>query len=335
MEEIKNVIVEQTDILKIVNYLNNYYLEKQKEFEATEALIKEEEAEYTAWSKRRQELNYPDNYPEFVRKEFQNKRDYASMSVDINYKDGSSYTNKPIDEFLGSLAHHGFAIIESLSINMHLAYKKYYKADDFSFDSANRIEQDVYVRFSEEYISYNISGANAEAEVTRIKEYILSLFHSLQPRLSEIITKRNKIKYNSTLYLSFSVTAILLIAAAIAINTYIPQLNLQQYKLWLIPAYVVLSFFLNVIIPPFRLMKLYSLITPKQTVVYDSYTKSLENVDNIKDFVSYPEVQIGSNAKKANVRQEILKIQKKSKTKNMISFIINIILVTSVARVII
>lgn len=335
MEEIKNVIVEQNDIIKIVNYLNDYFLDKQKDFEATEALIQEEENEYKAWSQKRQELNYPDNYPEFVRKEFQNKRDYASMSVDINYKDGSSYTNKPVDEFLSSLTHHGFAIIESLSINMHITYKKYYKADDYTFDPTNRIEQDVYVRFAEEYVSYNISGSNAEAEVTTLKEYILSLFHSLQPRLSEIITKRNKIKYNSTLYISFPITAILLIAAAVVLNIYIPQLNVHQYRLWLIPAYVILSFFLNVIIPPFRLMKLYSLITPKQTVVYDSYTKSLENVDNIKDFVSYPEVQIGSNAKKANVRQEILKIQKKSKTKNMISFIINIILVTIVALVII
>ena len=97
----------------------------------------------------------------------------------------------------------------------------------------------------------------------------------------------------------------------------------------------ILSFFLNVIIPPFKLMKLYSLINPKQTVVYDSYKKSLENVDNIKDFVSYPEVQIGSNAKKANVRQQISKIRNSSKKKNIISFIINAILVVVAALIVI
>ena len=39
MEEIKNVIVEQKDILDIIKSLNRHYIDKEKAFEETERLI--------------------------------------------------------------------------------------------------------------------------------------------------------------------------------------------------------------------------------------------------------------------------------------------------------
>ena len=43
MEEIKNVIVKQHDIMDILNSLNSYFVEKKKVFDETERLVLEEE----------------------------------------------------------------------------------------------------------------------------------------------------------------------------------------------------------------------------------------------------------------------------------------------------
>ena len=84
-----------------------------------------------------------------------------------------------------------------------------------------------------------------------------------------------------------------------------------------------------------RLSRLYKLIIPKQKEEYSRYDKAYHKVDNLKDFVAYPEIQIGANAKKAGVRETIKKILKKSKIKGIIAFVAGLAIVTAVAMFVI
>lgn len=335
MEEIKNVIVEQKDILDIIKSLNQHFLEKQKVFDETERLVKEEEVRYEEWNKAKYASQDFANYPAFERQVFHNKRTHSAFTIDISYIDGSSLNGKSVDETLETLGVKAFDKIESITINLNLSYQLNYKADDYSADSANRVSQDVYLKFREDSIYYSVSGENCDAEVTDIKNIILDKFRSLEPRLSNLITKRKSLKYKATLYVSFLLSAILVSLAAFLIKKYVTFFDMHDYRFAYIPLWFVLSFVINAVIPSAKLSKWYSLIIPKQSKEYSSYDKAYHNVDNIKDFVAYPEVQIGANAKKANIRKAIKDHLKKSKVKAIVTFVLGLVCVAAVALIII
>lgn len=329
MDEIKNVVVEQKDIYNIIKYFNDYFLKMKEIFDATDSFVNEEEQRYAEWSK----VRYDDNFTgekEFKRELFANKREVATISLDVSYIDGSTLNGKSVDDFLASLSTIQFDKIESLTINMNISYKLKYKADDYGYDPTNRVSQDVYIKFREDSIYYNISGEHCDSVVTDHKTFVLDTFNNLEPRFSPLITKRKKIKYISTMYIAFILSAILVSAAAVLIDRYVTIFELGSLKFAFIPLYAVFGLFLNTIVPAARLSKLYSLIVPKQRVEYDTYKKENIKVDNIQDFVSYPEVQIGKSAKKANVRQDIVKIYKGSKPKNIICFVLGLAIVSAV-----
>lgn len=330
MEEIKNVIVTQKDIYDIIHCFNDYFKKQQAVFDETERLVNEEEANYKQWNDARFNSDNFSNYPEFKRQVFHNKRTSASLSIDTTYVDGSSVGGKSVDDFIQSVSHLGFDKMESITINMDISYYATYKADDYSSDQQNYISQNVYLKFREDSIYYSVSGEHCEAAVTELKRIILDKFEKLEPRLSPLITKRNSIKYKATLYVSFILAAILTCGLAIAATKYLTMIDWSTFKYAFIPAYLIIALLLNTIVPSAKLAHLYSLIKPKQMKEYSSYDKEYHNVDNIKDFVSYPEIQIGSNAKKSGVRETIKKIVKQSKTKNIIAFLIGAIAVAVV-----
>ena len=110
---------------------------------------------------------------------------------------------------------------------------------------------------------------------------------------------------------------------------YLTIIDLTDYRLFFIPAYLIVALLINLIIPSAKLSNLYSLIIPKQQKEYSSYDKKYHNIDNVQDFVSYPEIQIGQNAKKAGVRETIQKHIKKSKIKNILAFVFGLVLVSA------
>ena len=208
---------------------------------------------------------------------------------------------------------------------MNISYKKNYQANDYTYDPSNRISQDVYIKFSEDFIYYTISGENCDHEVTELKTYVLDMFDRLSPKLTTIITKRNKIKFVSTLFLAFLFSSIITALSVYFLKDTIISLNLGNLKYLTIAVYLVLSLILNAAIPPFKLSQLYSNILPKKMTHYDTSKKEMVTSDNLQDFVSSPEVQIGSNAKKANIRQEITRISKQRKILAAIFFIVGLI----------
>jgi len=334
MEEIKNVIVKQTDIYDIIKSFNEYFTTQQKIFDETERLVKEEEEKYNEWHKARFSSDDYANFPEFKRQTFKNKVMTASLTIDTTYIDGSSVTGKSSNEFIQSVAHLGFDKMEAITINMNISYMAEYKADDYSSNPGNRISQDVYIKFKEDSIYYSVSGENCSATVTDLKNIILNKFDSLEPRLSKLITNRKKIKYRATLHLSMILSAVLICALMYVAKQYVTFVDLSPYKLAFIPAYLIVAFLINTMIPSAKLSRLYSLIIPKQIKEYSSYDKAYHNTDNVKDFVSYPEVQIGKSAKKAGVRETIKKHIKKSKIKNVIAFILTLSAVIAATMII-
>ncbi|MBR7172236.1 MAG: hypothetical protein IKD36_00350 [Clostridia bacterium] len=330
MEEIKNVIVEQKDIYDIINAFNSYFTAKQAIFEKTETLVAEEEARYREWSDARLKSEDFANYPPFQRQTFQDKRTSASLTVEVEYVDGSTISGKSVDEFIKSVANLGFEKMQSIAIYMDITYQAEYKADDYSSNPQNRVSQNVYVKFREDSVYYSVSGENCPSDVDDLKRIILDKFNSLEPRLSKLITNRKTIKYFATLNISFILSAILVGALGILGSKYLTVIDWETYKYLLAPAYLIVSFVLNSFIPSATLSRLYSLIIPKQREEYSSYDKAYHKVDNIKDFVAYPEIQIGANAKRAGVRTTIKKHIAKSKLKNLIAFVIGAAIVTAV-----
>ena len=103
MEELKNVIVEQKDIFNLIKYLDGYFKSKQEMLDATESAVKQEETAQAEWSKTRFDSNYTNVPAEFNYQLFHNKREFAALTIDISYIDGSSSTGKTVADFIHSL----------------------------------------------------------------------------------------------------------------------------------------------------------------------------------------------------------------------------------------
>ena len=297
-------------------------------------LVQEEETRYNAWNEARYKAEDFANYPAFERRTFQNKRTSAVLTIETEYVDGSSVAGRTVDEFMKSISSIGFDKMQAITIYMDISYQAEYKADDYSANPQNRIMQNVYVKFREDSIYYSVSGENCPYEVDKLKGIILEKFDNLEPRLSKLITKRNTIKYFSRLSVSFILSAILVGALGFFASRYLTNFNWDVYRYALIPVYFIASFGLNVFLPSAKLSRLYSLIIPKQSKEYSSYDKAYHNVDNLKDYVSYPEIHIGKNAKKAGVRTTIQKHIKKSKMRNLIAGVIGTLIVTAIMFII-
>ena len=329
MEELKNVIVEQKDIFNLIKYLDGYFKSKQEMLDATESAVKQEEAAQAEWSKTRFDSNYTNVPAEFNYQLFHNKREFAALTIDISYIDGSSSTGKTVADFIHSLNLKPFEYITSLTINMNIAYKRNYQANDYSYDPNNRISQDVYIKFAEDYIYHTISGENCDQDITELKTYINDMFASLSPKLTPIITKRSKIKFVSTLFYAFILSGIITSLAIYYLQDTISQFNIGDFKYLTVAIYLFLSLVINMLIPPFKLHQLYSFILPKKTSRYDSYKKTMVKVDNVQDFISTPEVQIGAHSNRSNIRKQIKSIYKTRKNLASATFAIGLIAVVA------
>jgi len=318
---VQNKVVEQKDILKIIEIINNFYKEKNEIFDKTQAEIDAEEKAYYEWSSKKYASNDIANYPEFEYKTHYNKLSHQSFTFSFYCIDGLSYEDKSFAEAQIIMAS-GYSSFEKITINLDMTWRKIYNAKEYGYNEKNNVNLSVYITFYEDdiYIKYN--SKNADADMKYLKSEITDVFEKLDTKYSSLISKRESIKYNSTLSYAYILSAVILTIATFVLKTINITINFDWWQLLM---FIPTALIINMFIPSTKLNSLYKLILPKKKTIYDG--REVKKVDNVKEFKSSSEVHIGKNAFKAGKREQIEAIKKKSKSANLISLIISIIIV--------
>ena len=320
---VQNKIVEQKDIIKIIEILNNFYKSKKEIFDNTQRAIEEEEKEYSEWNKKRYESNNFSSYPKFGYKTHTDKLTYEHFRFSLKCKDGITYDEKTYVEANKTLSS-GYENVERLSITLDLSWQKTYNKDNFHYSDSDRASINVHITFHEDDVYTNYSASNADNDINFLKSEITDVFDSLKTKHTDIISQRESIKYKSTLCYSFIISAIIVAVLSIKEGGKVISFSGWEYLV-----FIVLSCFINIMMPTKKLNSLYKEIIPNKKTVYEN--KELKKVDNVKEFMRTAEVHIGQNAFKSGKREQIEAIRKSSKTANIVCFIISVILISIVA----
>lgn len=316
---VQNKIVEQKDIMKIINILNDFYKEKQEIFDKTKAEIELEEQEYSKWNQERYASNDFANHPKFQFKTHNNKLTYQSFTFSFHCPDGTSYEDKSYVEAQTIMAS-GFDNYEKISVRLDIAWHKTYNHEEFHYEDSNNAGVTAHITFYEDDVYVNYSSRNADGDMNYIKSEISDVFDSLKPKYTSIISKRESIKFKSTLSIAYFISAAILVALTFMLKSYEIVID---FKWWQLITFPILSLLLNMFIPPIRLKRLYKQIIPKQKTVYSG--REVTKVDNVKEFKRTSEVQIGKSALKAGKREQIMAIYKKSKISNAVTFVLAVL----------
>ena len=272
---VQNKIVEQKDIIKIVDIINNFYNEKMEIFNKTKAEIEAEQEAYSEWNKKKYEsANFAD-YPPFEYKTHTNKFTYGHLSFSFYCIDGLTYEDKSYAEAQNIMSN-GYSQYEKISISLDLSWNKTYNQNDFSYSDKNNSNVGLHLTFYEDDIYISYSSKDADSDVRYLKSEISDVFDSLQPKYTKLISKRESIKYNSTLWISSIFSAIIACLTPFAVD----KLGMTITFQWLpLIVYIVLIPFINMIVPSTSLSKLYKQIVQNKKTVYED--RELKKVDNV------------------------------------------------------
>ena len=322
-DKVQNRVVKQKDIMKIINILNDFYKEKMEVFNKTKAEIEEEEREYAEWRNNKFNAENYSEYPEFQYKTHYNKLTYGTFTFTFHCIDGTTYEDKPYAEAQNILAA-GFSNYEKISVRLDLSWHKTYHQEKF-FDDSNNANVSASITFFEDDVYTNYSSKNADGDMKLIKSEISDVFDSLKPKYSDIISKRESIKYQSTLTISYMLSLVFISVIAFS--------GMEiEFKWWPMIAFPILTLLINVFVPKTKMIKLYKQIIPKQKTVYAN--RQTLKIDNIKEYQRTSEVHIGSNATKSGKREQIEDLHSKQKSLNFIVLVFAIIALFVVSGII-
>lgn len=284
-ETIVNKIIPIETIVEIANYLE------------------EQQEKYNRLFKKDEEKN---KGLKFYEQEHEYKRGYTRLRYTIGFKDGREITEDGYNWFIGMLVN--LKPIKYITISSTIDYNTNYKNRE-SYEN-KRLTTVVY--FHEDSIRINVDGSKMEDEICKNYSYLKSIIENNDERYNKTVKNRNfRIQ-------SFCLTIGIILSYIIyfilnGMEADLPEAAIQilknKYGI-IIGQWFIAALGGNILGLPI-MMAFYKNIVPKTK--YSHYSKSSKKfiyVDNIEDYVSHNEVQIGKFANNGRNRILIEKIYK-------------------------
>lgn len=284
-ETIVNKIIPIETIIEVANYL-----EDQKEEYIR--LCQEDERKNAG-------LRYSDQVYEY-------KNNVIKMEYTIRFKDGKEITEQNYNWFISNI--NNLSIIEKISFCCWISYSSNIKEKG----KYEYIHLDSFVYFYEDHVSFKVDGKNNEEQAYRIHSYLRGVLENNEVRFNKTVKNRKLRMQSFFLSIGFVlsyIVYIVLIANKARLNAQIG--SYINNKMFVIIGQWFISILLGNILGFPIMMILYKNILPKTK--YSHYSKSSRKsvyVDNLEDFISHDEVQIGVNANNGKYREIIEKIYK-------------------------
>ena len=299
-EKIVNKIVPIETIIDLANYF-----EDQKE-------------EYRSLLERDENKNKNLKYNEQV---YEYKGKVPEIQYTIKYKDGRNITENNYNWFINNI--NNLSAIEEITIHYTVSYSSNVK----DINHYEYIRLYSWVHFRENTITLHVDGTNMEEQVHKVHSYIRGTIEDNEDRYNKTIKNKQRRIQCFCLSIGFVLSYIIYFILKINMNslpneisTYINNKFVLIFGQWFI-AFLVGNIF------GFPIMRtLYKTLVPKEK--YSHYSTSSHKsiyVDDIENFISENEVQIGKNTNNGQKRVIIEKIYKVTKIIVLIQVVLSIL----------
>lgn len=300
-ESIVNKIIPIDTIIEVANYLENQKEEYSKLFEIDQ--------------QKNKDLKYDEQVYEY--KELNSKTEYT-----IRFKDGKEVTKSDYDWFINMLSNP--KIIEHITIYAYEAYSSNIK-DKTHYEY---MYLHTWLHFYEESASIRVDGKNTEEQVYRNHSYLKGVIENNEERYNKTVKNRKLRVQCFCLSIGFIMSYIIYFILN-GIKIELPEIVIyiinNKYAL-IVGQWCIAVLIGNLL--GFPIMKaLYKNIIPKAK--YSHYSRSSHKfiyVDNIEDYTSKNEVQIGKFVNNGNNRVTIEKIYKITSKMVLIQLVISVLL---------
>lgn len=288
-EKVVNKIIPIDTIVEIANYLEDQKEEYRRLFENDK--------------NKNMNLSYSDQV-------YQYKGDTPTIQYTIKFKDGKEVTEPDYNWFISML--NNLKAIKEITFYYNIGYSSNYENKEH-YEYMNIY---TWLHFYEDSATIRVDGKNMEEQVYRLHSYLRGVLENNDERYNKTV-KNRKIRIQS---LCFSIGFILSYILYFVLIANKARLS-QEFANYLNNKYVIIfgQWFVSAVLGNMLgfpiMMGLYRNILPKTK--YSHYSSSSHKsvyVDNIEDFTSHNEVQIGQftdNGKNRKLIEKIYKITSK------------------------
>lgn len=298
-EKIVNKIIPIETIVEVANYL-----EEQKE-------------EYKKLFDRDEQKNKDLKYSEQV---YEYKKHELDINYTIKFKDGRELKEPDYNWFIGMLGN--LKAIERISISSSIRYSSNSNGEH------KYMSLYTYVSFYETYATIRVDGGNMEEQVYRTHSYLRGVIENNEDRYNKTVKNRNFRIQSFCLSIGFVLSYIIYLVLN-GMKAELPEIILQilNNKYGIILGQWFISALIGNILGFPIMMALYRNIVPNAKYShYNSSSHKSVYVDNIEDYVSHCEVQIGKFADNGKNRMIIEKIYKVTSKVVLLQLVISVLL---------
>lgn len=299
-EKIVNKIVPIETIIEIANYIENQREEYDRLFELD----------------KRKNQNLP-----FSEQIYEYKGESYKVQYTIKFKDGRELTEQDYNWFIGMISN--LSSIESIIISSDV----YYSSNIRDKNNYEYMHLYTWIYFWENQVKLRVDGKNMEEQVNRVHSYLKGTIENNEDRYNKTV-KNRKLRIQSFCFSIGIVLSYIVYFILLANKTKLP-INIANYlnnKIILIIGQWFIAGLLGNILGFPIMMMLYKNILPKTK--YSHYSKSSHKfvyADNIDDYISHDEVQIGIFANNGKYRRIIEKIYKVTSKIFLIQLLISVL----------
>lgn len=301
-ETIINKIIPIDTVIEVANYLED----QKDEF------------------KRISEIDKKNNVNlKISEQKYQYKISLLKTQYTIIFKDGKEATQEDYNWFLGMLDN--LKIIKGITLHFCVYYSSNYEQKEHY----TYMQSDIWVYFLENSAKIFVNGKNMEEQIYRFYSDLREKIENNDERYNKTIKSRKLRIQAFCLSIGFILSYIIYIIL-IANKPQLPILysNYLNNKFIVIFGQWFLSAILGNILGLPIMMTLYRNLLPKAK--YSHYSKSSHKsvyVDNLDDYISHCEVQIGDYTDSGKNRNLIEKIYKVTRIMVLIQILISILLI--------
>lgn len=245
----------------------------------------------------------------------------ATVQYTIRFKDGKEISENNYNWFLGML--NKIKDIDKVKFSYSIYYASNYQQNNYY--EYMRIKS--LIIFEENTVYITVHGENTEDQTYRLHSYIRGMLENNEDRYNKTVKNRNfriqSFCFAIGFILSYFIYFILIIN-----KTKIPE-NIRYYMnnkyILILGQWIVSGIIGNLLGYPI-IMHLYRNIIPK--IKYSHYSKASHKsiyIDNIEDFISHNEVQIGKFVNNGKNRKNIEIIYKITNKIILLQLVISII----------
>lgn len=300
-ETIVNKIIPIETIIEIANYLEDQKEEYNRLFENDK--------------KKNMNLSYSDQV-------YQYNGDTPKVEYTIKFKDGKEFTEENYNWFMSML--NNLSAIKEITFYYRVDYSSNYE----NKDNYEYMNLSTFIHFREEIVTINVDGKNMEEQVHRLHSYLRGVIENNDERFNKTVKNRT-IRIQSFCFSIGFVLSYIIYFVMLANKASLPQglaNNLNNKFAVIFGQWFISALLGNVLGFPI-MMGLYRNILPKTK--YSHYSRSSGKsvyVDNIEDYTSNNEVQIGEFANNKRNRSIIEKIFKFTSKIVLIQLVISVLL---------